>query len=92
MRSLASVRSGNSSLRSGGSSGLRVGTDNNQQILPKTSVAHFKLQYSGGPGYSAGFSRSSSVALTVDIFPSLIITKWDVLPAETPTHCYLVLG
>ena len=92
VRSLASVRSGNSSVRSGGSSGLRIGTDSNQQILPKTSVAHFKLQYSGGPGYLAGFSRSSSVALTVDIFPSLIITKWDVLPAETPTHCYLVLG
>ena len=46
----------------------------------------------GGPGYLAGKCRESSITLTVDIFPSVIITKWDVLPAETPSHCYLVLG
>ena len=45
VRSLGSVRSGNSSVRSVGSSGLR--TAGNQQVLPKTAVAHFALRYSG---------------------------------------------
>ena len=90
--SLVSVRSGASSIRSGGSSNLR-GTEshNNSQIIPRTVAALLKLQYSGGPGFTAGFCRSNSVALTVEILPSVIITKWDVLPAETPSHCYLVL-
>lgn len=90
--SLVSVRSGASSVRSGGSSNLRVAEcHSNSHVAPRTVAALLKLQYSGGPGYTAGFCRSTSVALTVEILPSVIITKWDVLPAETPSHCYLVL-
>lgn len=90
--SLVSVRSGASSIRSGGSSNLRANESlSSRQITSRTVAAVLKLQYSGGPGYSAGFCRSNSIALTVEILPSVIITKWDVLPAETPSHCYLVL-
>lgn len=90
--SLVSVRSGASSVRSGGSSSLRVAEcHSNSHVAPRTVAALLKLQYSGGPGYTAGYCRSTSVALTVEILPSVIITKWDVLPAETPSHCYLVL-
>lgn len=90
--SLASVRSGASSIRSGGSSNLRANESlSSRQIAPRTVAAVLKLQYSGGPGFAAGFCRSNSIALTVEILPSVIITKWDVLPAETPSHCYLVL-
>lgn len=57
----------------------------------KSVEALLKLQYSGGPGLAAGYCRSCTVSLSVDILPSVVITKWDVLPAETPSHCYLVL-
>ncbi|XP_046452687.1 protein brunelleschi-like isoform X2 [Daphnia pulex] len=90
--SLVSVRSGTSSVRSGGSSNLRIiECQGNNHVVPRTVAVLLKLQYSGGPGYIAGFCRSNGVGLTVEILPSVIITKWDVLPAETPSHCYLVL-
>ena len=102
--SVVSARSANSSIRSGGSGngGLRnnVNVDsciNSKNLAVSTPVtskavaALLKLQYSGGPGFAAGFCRSTSVSICVDILPSVIITKWDVLPAETPSHCYLVL-
>lgn len=60
-------------------------------VAVKPVTALLKLQYSGGSGYAAGYCRSSNVSLSVDILPSVIITKWDVLPAETSSHCYLVL-
>ena len=57
----------------------------------KNDVVVGRLQYSGGPGLAAGYCRSCTVALAVDILPSVVVTKWDVLPAETASHCYLVL-
>lgn len=95
--SILSVRSGSSSIRSGGSTScFRVadGGQNSKQtasLVPKPVTALLKLQYSGGAGYASGFCRTNSVSISVDILPSVIITKWDVLPAETPSHCYLVL-
>lgn len=102
--SVISARSANSSIRSGGSGngGIRnnVNVDScvnsknlavSTPVISKPVAALLKLQYSGGPGYAAGFCRSTSVSICVDILPSVIITKWDVLPAETPSHCYLVL-
>ena len=90
---MVSVRSGASSVRSGGSSGLRQVDSSHHSSTPssKTVEALLKLQYSGGPGYAAGYCRTCTVSLSVDILPSVVITKWDVLPAETPSHCYLVL-
>ncbi|XP_043233359.1 trafficking protein particle complex subunit 9-like [Amphibalanus amphitrite] len=57
----------------------------------KTAEAVLKVRYSGGPGLPAGYCRAFSVLVTVDVVPSVYITKWDVLPAETPSSCYLVL-
>lgn len=42
-----------------------------------------QLRYSGGGGLEAGYCRVCSVFLTVEMLPSLQITNWDVLPAET---------
>ena len=42
-----------------------------------------KLQYSGGPGQAAGYCRVGSVLLRTEVVPSLQVTRWDVLPAET---------
>jgi hypothetical protein len=48
------------------------------------------LEYSGGSGLVAGYGRKHTVKIDVKVLPSLVITRWDVLPAETPDHCYLV--
>uniref|UniRef100_T1J6X1 Uncharacterized protein n=1 Tax=Strigamia maritima TaxID=126957 RepID=T1J6X1_STRMM len=58
---------------------------------PKVVEMMLKIRYSGGPGMAADYCRHSSVVINVEISPSILITKWDVLPAERPTHCYLVL-
>ncbi|XP_054709231.1 LOW QUALITY PROTEIN: trafficking protein particle complex subunit 9-like [Uloborus diversus] len=58
---------------------------------PKTIEAVLQIQYSGGPGMKAGYCRRCAVALTIEVLPSVVITKWDVLPSEMPSHCYLVL-
>ncbi|XP_063989770.1 protein brunelleschi [Diachasmimorpha longicaudata] len=50
-----------------------------------------KIRYSGANGLTAGFCRVSSVFITIEMLPSVEITSWDVLPAETPSQFYLVL-
>ncbi|XP_043267833.1 protein brunelleschi isoform X2 [Venturia canescens] len=50
-----------------------------------------RIKYSGGAGLAAGYCRISSVFVTIEILPSVQITSWDVLPAETPAKFYLVL-
>ncbi|KAF4517508.1 hypothetical protein B566_EDAN006509 [Ephemera danica] len=50
-----------------------------------------KIQYSGGPGLTAGYCRVASVLLRAEVMPSLQVTRWDVLPAETGSEFYLVL-
>jgi hypothetical protein len=54
----------------------------NQQAA---SVVDGQLQvkYSGGPGLQASYCRSCSIFLTMETVPSLHVTNWDVLPAET---------
>ena len=44
--------------------------------------AILKVEYSGGPGREAGYCRCCSVALSIDVQPSLFFHKWDVLPSE----------
>ncbi|KAK9709008.1 Transport protein Trs120 or TRAPPC9, TRAPP II complex subunit [Popillia japonica] len=58
-----------------------------------TSIVEGQLQlrYSGGPGLEAGYCRTCSVFLTLEMIPSLQVTNWDVLPAETSSQFYLVL-
>ncbi|XP_017781590.1 PREDICTED: protein brunelleschi [Nicrophorus vespilloides] len=58
-----------------------------------SSVVEGQLQfrYSGGTGLLAGYCRSCSVFITLEMMPSLQVTNWDVLPAETSSQFYLVL-
>lgn len=50
-----------------------------------------QIRYSGGDGLLADYCRTSSVFLTLEMLPSLQVTNWDVLPAETSSQFYLVL-
>ncbi|XP_065336501.1 protein brunelleschi [Cloeon dipterum] len=58
---------------------------------PITLEGSFRIRYSGGPGFDAGYCRSAELALQIVVQPSLQIVKWDVLAAETPSNFYLVL-
>ncbi|XP_014668848.1 PREDICTED: trafficking protein particle complex subunit 9-like isoform X2 [Priapulus caudatus] len=56
----------------------------------KTVEAILKFEYTGGAGMVGQYYRECSVSLHVEVLPSLLFTKWDVLPAEIPCMCYLV--
>lgn len=45
--------------------------------------AQFRFRYSGGDGLKENFSRSCAVLFNMEFLPSVQITNWDVLPAET---------
>ncbi|KAL3284966.1 hypothetical protein HHI36_019095 [Cryptolaemus montrouzieri] len=60
-------------------------------VLSSVVEGQLQLRYSGGPGFQAEQCRTCSVFFTLEMLPSLQVTNWDVLPAETPTHFYLVL-
>ncbi|XP_059485985.1 protein brunelleschi [Neocloeon triangulifer] len=62
-----------------------------EQAKPSTIEGSFRIRYSGGPGFDAGYCRSAELALQIIVQPSLQIVKWDVLAAETPSEFYLVL-
>ncbi|GAB6019419.1 hypothetical protein CHUAL_001000 [Chamberlinius hualienensis] len=71
---------------------LSIPTPPSQPTHPtKVIEALLKLKYSGGPGLKVGYCRICSMSISVEVIPSLFLTKWDVLPAESPSHCYLVL-
>ena len=42
-----------------------------------------ELEYSGGKGLEAGFSRKTAINFNVEIRPSILLTHWHVLPAES---------
>lgn len=85
-RSGLSSHSGHSSLASSRLSKLAVPLHTSNVI-----EGQLKIKYSGGAGLTAGYCRISSVFITVEMLPSVQITNWDVLPAETPSQFYLVL-
>ncbi|XP_043670547.1 protein brunelleschi [Vespula pensylvanica] len=85
-RSGLSSHSGHSSLASTRLSKLAVPLHNSNII-----EGQLKIKYSGGSGLAAGYCRISSVFITVEMLPSIHITNWDVLPAETSSQFYLVL-
>ncbi|CAM1328735.1 TRAPPC9 (predicted) [Pycnogonum litorale] len=62
-----------------------------QALQMQIVEALMNIQYAGGPGMLQDYSRQCAVAINVEVIPSMVITKWDVLPAETASHCYLVL-
>lgn len=70
-------------------------TEASEEEEPNTGEAKcveaiLKVEYSGGPGYEEGYCRCCSVALSIDIQPSVVFHKWDVLPSESADHCHLV--
>ncbi|KAF7271855.1 hypothetical protein GWI33_015332 [Rhynchophorus ferrugineus] len=83
--SFRSSNSGHSSLAGG------LTTLFQQQPGSSTVEAQLKLRYSGGGGLQAQYCRISTVFFMVELLPSLHVTNWDVLPAETSTQFYLVL-
>ncbi|KZC10481.1 Protein brunelleschi [Dufourea novaeangliae] len=85
-RSGLSSHSGHSSLASSRLSKLAVPLHASNVV-----EGQLKIKYSGGAGLAAGYCRTSSVFVTIEMLPSVQITNWDVLPAETPSQFYLVL-
>ncbi|XP_060554230.1 trafficking protein particle complex subunit 9-like [Ruditapes philippinarum] len=49
-----------------------------------------KVEYSGRPGVDEEFCRCCSIAFSVDILPSVVFHKWDVMLSESSDHCYLL--
>lgn len=77
-RSGLSSHSGHSSLASSRLSKLAVPLHTSNVV-----EGQLKIKYSGGTGLTAGYCRISSVFITIEMLPSVQITNWDVLPAET---------
>ena len=54
----------------------------NCSVFLQCVEAILKVEYSGGPGKEAGYCRCCSVALSIDIQPSVFFHTWDVLPSD----------
>uniref|UniRef100_A0A0C9R0S0 Bru_0 protein n=1 Tax=Fopius arisanus TaxID=64838 RepID=A0A0C9R0S0_9HYME len=87
MRSALTSHSSNSS-NSGNSKLSKLATP---VVASNVTEGQLKIKYSGAKGLATGFCRVSSVFITIEMLPSVQITSWDVLPAETPSQFYLVL-
>ncbi|KAI1289382.1 Trafficking protein particle complex subunit 9 [Halotydeus destructor] len=57
----------------------------------RTIEVQIEFEYSGGIGMGSAFCRHCSIRFNVEIFPSVVITQWDVLPAEAHDRCFLVV-
>ncbi|CAG5123434.1 unnamed protein product, partial [Candidula unifasciata] len=57
----------------------------------KTTDMVLSLRYSGGEGFKAGYCRQCSLALNLDIVPSVYITNWDVQDINSDNECCLCL-
>lgn len=91
-RSGSSGRSGSSVSTQAPSSTVRTRPVlNTPGCTGRTLEATLLVKYSGGSGMSADYCRSTQSAITVEVTPSLLVTRWDVLPAELPHQCYVVL-
>ena len=58
---------------------------------PVTVTLNFKVIYSGGAANDMGYQRELTKTLIVEVVPSAVVTKWDVLPADKVNENYLVL-
>ncbi|KAK8728604.1 hypothetical protein OTU49_009040 [Cherax quadricarinatus] len=91
-RSGSSARSGSSTSTQAPSSSIRTrATLNTPGCTGRTLEATLMIKYSGGSGMSAELCRSTQLLINVEVTPSLLVTRWDVLPAELPHQCYVVL-
>ncbi|XP_070378811.1 trafficking protein particle complex subunit 9 isoform X4 [Dermacentor albipictus] len=71
--------------------GVGGSPEGSQVGLSKVVEVVVQLRYSGGPGLQVRYCRQQGLALTLQVQPSLLISGWDVLPAQEPTQCHLVL-
>lgn len=76
----SSVRSSNSGHSSFTNAATLTLPHHTASTLVEASV---QFKYSGGKGMAEGYCRISSVFISLEILPSLQVTNWDVLPAET---------
>ncbi|XP_045585316.1 protein brunelleschi isoform X2 [Procambarus clarkii] len=91
-RSGSSAKSGSSSSTQAPSSSVRTrATLDTPGCTGRTLDATLMVKYSGGSGMSAEYCRSTQLVINVEVTPSLLVTRWDVLPAELPHQCYVVL-
>ncbi|KAK3861552.1 hypothetical protein Pcinc_028634 [Petrolisthes cinctipes] len=90
-RSGSSARSGSSSSTQAPSSVRTRTTLNTPGCNGRSLEASLQMKYSGGCGLGADYCRSAQVNVSVEVTPSLLVTRWDVLPAELPHQCYVVL-
>lgn len=91
-RSGSSVRSGSSNSTQAASSSVRTRvTAPTPGCSNRVLEAVLQVKYSGGAGMGAEYLRSTQVGVAVEVTPSLQVTRWDVLPAELPHQCYVVL-
>ena len=58
---------------------------------PAFVTLDLKISYSGGDGGQKGYCRELGKTLKVDICPSALVSKWDILPSEVVHENYLVL-
>ncbi|XP_063226452.1 protein brunelleschi isoform X2 [Bacillus rossius redtenbacheri] len=87
------------SIRSGSSGRSHSSLASSQLPLTKLSSpsaskmleGQLKLSYSGGAAHESGYCRVCTTSITIEMLPSVQITGWDVLPAETSSQFYLVL-
>jgi trafficking protein particle complex subunit 9 len=71
------VNSGHSSLAT-----LSLGAILNGGNQTRSLDAQLKFRYSGGTAQTEGFCRECTLALNLELLPSIQVTSWDVLPAE----------
>ncbi|KAK7074230.1 Trafficking protein particle complex subunit 9 [Halocaridina rubra] len=91
-RSGSSAKSGSSSSTQAPSSSFKTRTTvNTPACTGRTLEAVLQIKYSGGLGRVAEYCRTTQLTISVDVTPSLLVTRWDVLPAELPHQCYVVL-
>ena len=58
---------------------------------PSFVTVDLKISYSGGDGGVKNYIRELVSSVRIDICPSALVSKWDVLPAEILNENYLVL-
>lgn len=56
----------------------------------KTLEVTLTLCYSGGPGLEESYCRQCAISLRVEIFPTISVQKWDVIPAGSYDRCFVL--
>lgn len=67
------------------------GSNSSSVKRPTFVTIDVKISYSGGNGGQEGYRRELVKTLKIDICPSALVGKWDILPSEVQHENYLVL-